>query len=445
MSLRGTVPSGLNDSLTQLAYLNLENNNLSGPVPSLANLTFLQTVFLDNNNFNSIPHACFHALTSLNLLSLNNNTKLSAWNFPTDLTAHSSQLQQLDLSSTNLMGSLPNISHSFPTIVTLDLSNNNLSSIPEGCFHNLTYLTHLSLSNNTNLQPWTFPNLTQSTKLNELNLVATNLMGSLPSDIFESLPSLQTLVLSNNSLIGVLPQSFGGSKIATLHLNNQKGSGLSGPIDVLSSMIDLSQVWLQWNSFTGPIPDLSRCTDSGPIPKSSNGSVVNFGVNTTNGFCHKDPGRPCDHRVTILLEIAADFKYPILLARTWKGNNPCKGWSFITCHDKSRIRTVNLSNLKLTGTISSAFANLTDLQELYLDGNNLTGEIPEPLTSLPQLELLNVSNNHLVGNIPKFSPKVKVFATGNDFSNGSHHRPNRISTPLITGILSPTFRCSIYQ
>ncbi|KAL1361291.1 hypothetical protein AAHE18_04G243100 [Arachis hypogaea] len=548
-SLTGTVPAGLNDSLSQLTELDLSQNNLSGPVPSLANLSFLQYVYLGYNNFTSIPHGCFHGLTSLQILRLRNNINLPPWNFPTDLTAHSSQLRSLYLSSTNLMASLPNISHSFPTLRYLDLSNNNLSSIPEGCFHNLTsfrglslanntnllpwtfplyltrsslqlsyllleatnlmgslpnlshffpnlitvslsnnhltsipqgcfqglpYLRQLKLGNNTNLAPWTFPNLTQSTGLEELNLVATNVMGPLP-EIFDSLTSLETVVLSNNSLTGVLPESFGRSKIATLHLNNQKDEGLSGPIDVLSNMLDLSQVWLQGNSFTGPIPDMSRCTalqdlqlahnqltgvvpDSlivlpkledfyldynflqGPLPNIITFSLFetsNLGVNTTNGFCHKDPG-PCDHKVTILLEIAAKFKYPILLARSWRGNNACKNWSFITCDDKNKIRMVNLSNLKLTGTISPVFANLTNLRELYLDGNNLTGEIPEGLTTLHELEVVNVSNNHLAGNIPKFSPKVNFIATGNDFlvlpSNGSDHTPRPIPTALITVI-----------
>ncbi|KAL1361286.1 hypothetical protein AAHE18_04G242700 [Arachis hypogaea] len=390
-SLTGTVPAGLNDSLSQLIYLYLFNNNLSGPVPSLANLSFLLYVHLGYNNFTSIPHGCFQGLTSLQRLSLNNNTNLPPWNFPTDLTARSSQLH--------------------------------------------------------------------------LNLTATNVMGSLP-EIFDSLPSLETLLLSNNNLSGVLPESFGGTKIATLHLNNQKGNGFSGPIDILSNMLDLSQVWLQGNSFTGPIPDMSRCTalqdlqlghnqltgvvpDSlialqnleylylgynflqGPLPNltfSNFDSMENLGVNTTNGFCHKDPG-PCDQKVTILLQIAAKFKYPIMLARSWRENNACKNWSFITCDDKNKIRMVNLSNLKLTGTISPAFANLIDLRELYLDGNNLTGEIPEGLTTLPELEVVNVSNNHLTGNIPKFSPKVNFIAIDNDFPNASYHR---ISTPLIT-------------
>ncbi|XP_057754277.1 receptor-like kinase TMK4 isoform X2 [Arachis stenosperma] len=477
MSLTGTVPAGLNDSLSQLTYLYLSYNNLSGPVPSLANLSFLQVAYLDNNNFTTIPHGCFHGLTSLQSLLLNNNTNLPPWNFPTDLTAHSSQLDVLDLSSTNLMGSVPNISHSFPTLRYLSLSNNNLSSIPEDCFHNLTsldvlslanntnlppwtfpldlthssfklsyldlqatnlmgslpnlshffpdlntislsnnnltfipqgcfqalpYLGMLKLGNNTNLRPWTFPDLIQSTKIEELNLVATNVMGSLP-EIFDSLTSLETLLLSNNSLTGVLPQSFGRSKITTLHLNDQKGKGFSGVVP--DSLINLSRrnlqtVTLNNNFFQGPMPNILGDSDS-----------TNLGDNTTNAFC-RDDYDPCDERVTILLEIASAFGYPYLLARSWRGNNPCHNWSFVACAG-GLITTVNLTRQNLTGTISDAFGKLIHLENLYLSGNNLSGSIPENLTSLHQLNNLDVSNNNLSGKIPDFSRGVNLNTEGN--------------------------------
>ncbi|XP_016194737.1 protein NSP-INTERACTING KINASE 3-like isoform X2 [Arachis ipaensis] len=477
MSLTGTVPAGLNDSLSQLTYLDLSDNNLSGPVPSLANLSFLQVAYLDNNNFTTIPHGCFHGLTSLRHLSLNNNTNLPPWNFPTDLTAHSSHLHTLDLSSTNLKGSLPpNISHSFPVMEYLYLSNNNLSSIPEGCFHNLTsltslqlanntnlspwtfpldlthsslqlyhldleatnlmgslpYLSHffphlnlvslsnnnlssipegcfhnltslnvLSLANNTNLRPWTFPDLIQSTKIQELNLVATNLMGSLP-EIFDSLPSLETLLLSNNSLTGVLPESFGRpNKITTLHLNDQKGKGFSGVIPhSLINLRNLQTVTLNNNFFQGPMPIFSVITES-----------TNVGDNTTDAFC-RDNFDPCDERVTILLEIASAFGYPYLLASSWRGNNPCHNWSFVAC-TATMITTVNLTRQNLTGTISGAFGKLTHLENLYLSGNNLKGSIPENLTTLHQLKNLDVSHNNLSGKIPHFSRGVYLNTEGN--------------------------------
>ncbi|XP_020228132.2 receptor-like kinase TMK4 [Cajanus cajan] len=370
MSLSGTLPPDLN-SLSQLTTLALENNALSGALPSLANLSMLQTVILDANNFTSIPHGCFKGLTSLQSLSMTSNIHLAPWTIPAELT--------------------------------------------------------------------------QSTILANLDLANTNLVGSLP-DVFDSFVSLQELSLSYNNLTGVLPKSFAGSGITNLWLNNQKdGSGFSGPIDVLSRMTHLSQVWLHKNQFTGPIPDLSNCTSlfdlqlrnnqlTGVVPPSlmslrslqnvsldnnklqglvpSFGKGVQFTLDGINSFCRKDAG-PCDSRVTTMLDIAKDFGYPLKLANSWSGNDPCNDWSFVVCAE-GKIITVNLAKQNLTGTISPTFANLTDLRNLYLSDNNLEGSIPGSLTSLAQLEVLDVSNNNLSGDVPKFSSKVRFNAAGND-------------------------------
>ncbi|MED6169437.1 hypothetical protein PIB30_021235 [Stylosanthes scabra] len=78
-----------------------------------------------------------------------------------------------------------------------------------------------------------------------------------------------------------------------------------------------------------------------------------------------------------------------------------------------KITTLNFTKLYLTGTISPAFRNLTDLKELYLSGNHLSGSIPESLTGLRQLKVLDVSNNNLSGNIPNFSPDVTLITKAN--------------------------------
>ncbi|KAK7306423.1 hypothetical protein VNO77_44362 [Canavalia gladiata] len=368
-SLGGKLPPDLN-SLSQLTSLSLQNNALSGALPSFANLSMLQTLILDGNNFTSVPDGCFQGLTNLQTLSMTDSINLAPWTIPADLT-QSSNLGNLDLGNTNLVGSLP--------------------------------------------------------------------------DIFDSLVSLQELRLSYNNLTGGLPKSFGGSAISNLWLNNQKdGYGFSGSIEVLSSMTHLSQVWLHKNQFTGPIPDLSNCTGlfdlqlrdnqlTGVVPPSlmSLSSLLNVsldnnmlqgpfpsfgkGVKVTldgiNSFCKNSAG-PCDPRVTTLLDIAADFGYPVQLARSWKGNDACQDWGFVVCAG-GKIITVNLGKQNLTGTISPAFANLTDLKNLYLDNNNLVGSIPASLAGLAQLEVLDVSNNNLSGEVPKFSPKVKFHSSGN--------------------------------
>ena len=265
------------------------------------------------------------------------------------------------------------------------------------------------MSQNFYLAPWTNPTeLNQATSLLAFYASNANIIGSLP-DFFGSFPRLQDLRLSYNNLNGALPKSFGGSGIQNLWLNNQQ-NGLSGPIDVLSSMTQLSQVWLEKNQFTSPIPDLSNCTSlfdlqlrdnqfTGLIPASlmsiptfRNVSLDNnvlqepypqFPSNVTthtldgiNSFCKNTPG-PYDPQVTTLLEIASAFGYPIMLANSWTGNNACTSWTFIIYDSQSNIITINFAKQQFVGTISPVFAKLTSFRNLYLSDNNLTGSIPD--------------------------------------------------------------------
>lgn len=236
------------------------------------------------------------------------------------------------------------------------------------------------------------------------------------------------------------------SEIQNLWLNNQL-QGLSGTVDVISSMTQLTQVWLQANSFTGAIPDLSNCTllfdlqlrDNqltglvpqslmslpklvnitlqnnklqGPLPVFGDGVKVELGTDT-NGFCLPTPG-PCDPQVTSLLEVAGALGYPMQLAQSWKGNDACQRWTFVSCDSSGKnVTTVSFGKQKFSGTISPAFANLTSLRSLSLNDNNLVGPIPGVLSSLPNLQLLDVSNNNLSGPIPDFPQRLKFMHDGN--------------------------------
>lgn len=225
----------------------------------------------------------------------------------------------------------------------------------------------------------------------------------------------------------------------------------------------LTLAWLQNNRLTGTIPDLSNCAYlinlqlkhneltgvvphslmslptlksvsldnnllQGQMPVFRMGVMVN--VSQNNSFCRVDMV-PCDPRVTILLEIAADLGYPIVLTSSWKGNNPCEGWNFIVCElEGGEIVTINLENQNLNGTISPAFSNLTGLGKLMLAGNNLMGEIPESLTTLSHLELLDLSNNNISGQVPQFPYKVKLITTGNFLLGSSQGAGENAAAPF---------------
>ncbi|PSR86321.1 Receptor-like kinase [Actinidia chinensis var. chinensis] len=365
-SLSGELPSELNQ-LSRLKFLSLQRNRLSGTFPPLTNLTSLQQISLESNNFSAVPSPFLAGLTSLQTLSL---------------------------------------------------------------------------SDNPNLPPWRLPStLTDSTTLTSLYADNSSLSGYIP-DIFGSFPSLQNLRLSYNNLTGSLPASFAKSGIQNLWLNNQD-HGLSGRVDVLSSMSQLTQVWLHKNQFSGPIPDLSACTSlfdlslrnnelTGPVPNSlttlpklANVSLENnklqgpspnfhkgvlVSLGNTNNFCN-----PCDSQITTLLEISGAFGYPMALADSWSGNDPCKGWKSVSCDPNGAVSVLNFGKQGWAGTISPAIANLSALTTLLLNDNNLTGSIPPSLTKLAQLKTLDVSNNNISGKVPVFGSGVTVNTSGNPF------------------------------
>nr|GMD70233.1 receptor-like kinase TMK4 [Ipomoea batatas] len=379
---------------------------------------------------------------STGIVSINLQSKSISGKLPYEITQLAS-LRTFYVQKNSLSGTLPSFAN-MSSLQELYLDSNMFSSIPQDFLLGLPNLRTFSISDNGNLSPWQIPSyLAENTNLEFFNASNAGITGVIPN-FFDSFPNLQNLRLSYNNLTGSLPGSFGSSKIQSLWLNSQQ-QGLSGTIDVLSSMTQLSQVWLHENAFTGPIPDLSKCVNlfnlqlrdnqlTGVVPVSitalqnlanitlQNNNLqgpmpdfgYNFNIGLGNGFCKDIPG-PCDPQVTALLAVAGGFGYPITLAQSWVGNNACKNWTSISCDAQGNVITVTLRNQGFSGTISLALANLTSLRNLYLNDNNLTGPIPESLTTLPHLQVLEVSNNNLSGPIPVFPPSVNFSHGGNLF------------------------------
>ncbi|XP_071690220.1 receptor-like kinase TMK4 [Rutidosis leptorrhynchoides] len=352
-------------------------------------------------------------------------------------------LKTLAVQRNSISGDIPILSN-LSLIEQIALDTNNFTSIPPDFFSGLNNLQSFSISDNQALSPWVLPeNLNQNTNLQSFLASNAKIMGSIP-DIFDKLLNLQDLRLSYNNLTGNLPETFGGSQIRNLWLNNQM-QGLSGNLNVISSMTQVSQVWLQANAFTGAIPDLSNCSVlfdlqlrdnqlTGLVPLSlptlpslanvtlQNNklqgqlpvfkSSVHVELGSTNSFCLSTPG-PCDPQVTSLLEVAGAIGYPMSLAQSWTGNDACQKWNFIGCDSSGNVTSVTFGKQKFSGTISPAFANLTSLRSLSLNDNNFVGSIPEILTTLPNLVLLDVSNNNLSGTVPVFPARVKFTDAGN--------------------------------
>ncbi|KAK2969129.1 hypothetical protein RJ640_017244 [Escallonia rubra] len=401
MGLKGPLPQNFNQ-LDKLKNLGLQKNNFNGKLPSFSGLSDLQFAYLDFNDFDTIPSDFFHGLSSLRVLALDSNP--------------------------------------------LNASTG-----------------------------WSIPNeLQESAQLANFSCFRCNLVGPLP-DFFGKLPSLTSLRLSGNGLSGELPASFHDSMLQVLWLNDQNGGGMTGPIDVIGSMVGLTQAWLHGNQFTGTIPDsigdLTSLKDLnlngnhlvGPIPPGlANLNLRSLNLNnnmlmgpipkfqaanvsySSNSFCQPDPGDQCSPEVNALIDFLRALNFPSNLASQWTGNDPCKGpWWGITCNSKSLVSIINLQKLKLNGTLSPALANLDQLLEIHLGGNNISGQLPANLTQLKSLRLLDLSGNNLSPPLPKFRDGLKVMTDGNPRLNRTKGPPapstsQSPTSPVISPLPSPS-------
>ncbi|KNA03176.1 hypothetical protein SOVF_211670 isoform A [Spinacia oleracea] len=377
---------------------------------------------------------------------------------------HLSKLSNLGLQNNEFHGKLPTFS-GLSDLEFAYLDFNNFDEIPSDFFQGLTSVRVLELDKNplNATTGWSLPDdVGKLTQLVNFSLTSCNLVGTLP-EFLGSLSSLTALRLSGNKLSGIIPMSFNNSMLQILWLNDQEDGGMSGPIDIITSMPYLTEVWLNGNHFTGTIPetignlislknldlnmnqlvgmipqslalmeleklDLNNNMLMGPIPKFKSGNV-SF---DSNSFCVSTPGVQCAPQVNALLDFLGSINYPTSLASQWSGNDPCKGsWLGVTCNSDSKVIALNLPNRNLTGTLSPSVASLDSLSQVRLAGNHLTGQIPANITQLKSLTTLDVSRNNFKPPLPKFHAGVKVLIDGNPFlvANHSGGSPPPIDNP----------------
>jgi len=81
----------------------------------------------------------------------------------------------------------------------------------------------------------------------------------------------------------------------------------------------------------------------------------------------------------------------------------------------SNLQVLSLFVNQLSGEIPANLGNLTRLRALYLDSNQLSGSIPGELGNLVNLKVLNLSNNAFSGHVPaSFSKLVSLCDPDND-------------------------------
>ncbi|XP_071741779.1 uncharacterized protein [Rutidosis leptorrhynchoides] len=246
-TLNGSLPSNMSTSLVRLR---LGSNRFSGPIPSwsfgynvVLSLTYLE---VDNNSLSGVIPSGLSLFKNLTLLDLSNN--LLVGSVPPEL-GELNRLQVLQLQNNKLFGEIPYEVGNLQMLEKLNMSSNSLNGSLPSSLSRLRKLTNLELQDNelTGEIPDSFADMNS---LLELQLGSNKLGG-----IIRLLPTkLQiALNLSHNNFFGSIPNSLARLQdLEVLDLSNNKFSGdIPG---FLVQMRSLTTIVLSNNLLTGTVP-----------------------------------------------------------------------------------------------------------------------------------------------------------------------------------------------
>ncbi|KAH9735400.1 protein kinase domain-containing protein [Citrus sinensis] len=243
-----------------------------------------------------------------------------------------------------------------------------LGHINFSCFPNLQYL---DLSNN-NLSGSIPSQIGSLSNLKYLDLDRNNLTGTIPKEI-GSLRNLKELLLGSNTLGGVLPQEIGNLK--SLTALSMDANNIGGPIpSILFRLTNIEYLSLGFNRFNGLIPR--------EIGNLKNLTSLSIGGNKLTGPIPSTIGRLTSLQILDLSSNQLHSSIPLEI-----GNF-------------SALGNLNLSDNKIRGIIPDELTKLSQLQYLSLSSNLLSGQIPFAIGKFFNLVSLDLSKNKLSGSIP---------------------------------------------
>ncbi|KAL8161623.1 hypothetical protein V2J09_013112 [Rumex salicifolius] len=108
-----------------------------------------------------------------------------------------------------------------------------------------------------------------------------------------------------------------------------------------------------------------------------------------------------NYEVVALMAIKSELVDPYEVLENWDSSSvdPCS-WRMVTCTRDGFVSVLGLPSSNLSGKLSPAIGNLSNLQSVLLQNNGMYGEIPAEIGKLKKLQTLDLSNNMFDGVIP---------------------------------------------
>ncbi|CAL1385250.1 unnamed protein product [Linum trigynum] len=422
--LEGTISPSI-ANLTSLRELLLQNNSLSGEIPAgIGRLASLQRLHLHTNFLTGEIPRNTSGWSSLIFLSLGKNKLVGR--IPDRLAT--AKLRYLNLELNNLTGGVPSSLGNISSLEAIGMGFNNLGgTIPES-LGRLERLSALSMGGNslTGAIPLPVYNISS---IVYLFLPVNRLQGTLPAELGNLLPNLAELNIGDNQFTGTFPASLSNAtnlerltitanrisgalpSLEKLHKlwwlsvsTNSLGTGESGDLEFLSTVSNLSSlqlVALNNNNFGGSLPQsvvnftelsslvVNNNKMTGKIPegmaKLKKLEWLHLGNNQFTGIVPEELGKLGNLKKLYL-----------------HGNKFSEGRIPSSFGNLSQLTHLGMQQSSIQGGIPSSLGNCRNLLSLNLDGNNLTGEIPGEILSIESLTIyLGLAENRFTGSLPR--------------------------------------------
>ncbi len=246
--------------------------------------------------------------------------------------------------------------------------------------------------------------------LTEFVVEFNKLTGSI--DALQSLVNLKRIEIANNKINSNIRALRNLTALTTLSLSDN--SDMSGNVDSLSRLTNLTELTLSFNDFTGSISSFSKLTNLKALNIAKLGLTGNiaslYGLTklTTlqiqnNGITGSLDGI---EKLAALQVFSADF-------------NSLSG-TLDPLASLRNLTNIQLTNNQLTGDLS-AIAGLAKITEMSLSKNSFTSTLPN-LSKLESLVLLSIHNNMISGDLSAFCQlpaNLKYLRIEDNYFNGN--------------------------